>query len=372
MNAVKVKELVDFINVNKELNKKELILATVTHFGLLKVGSAYVHPDFTVRFSSSKRDSAKFSNTVLALSNLKKYDDKPFFVCLAAPNENYILLANSTFLSKISHSSKELRLDNIKGSFNGGDILANYEGLENCPVNFADLFAKHKTVGFDNNLERLVTSTSGIQGTLSRYKPTLQDLKNIEHSAIRTYDFIRSKDYGEVLSDLNSRVAQVKDEIIHVSKTEDNVNLRGRMIEDLVNGATEGDLFTDNSLNDYEAITEKYHVGVDIKSKMLYSNSAPKGYNIDKFLKFSAEVDTVYLVYFIGVDENDEIYTQLVPAYDNELLEMSNIQTHWSGRNSRGTVQYSGSGLKSMITEPRANRVNLSRVITWLNYLLNL
>jgi len=36
--------------------------------------------------------------------------------------------SNTTFLKKISHSSHELRTDNIKGSFNGSDIMVVYEG----------------------------------------------------------------------------------------------------------------------------------------------------------------------------------------------------------------------------------------------------
>ena len=63
------------------------------------------------------------SNTVLSLSALQKYDDKPFIVCIVTPDTNYMMLANSTFLKKISHSSQELRVDNIRGSFNGSDIM---------------------------------------------------------------------------------------------------------------------------------------------------------------------------------------------------------------------------------------------------------
>jgi hypothetical protein len=44
-----------------------------------------------------------------------------FFVCVVRQSENELLLSNSTFLKKISHSSHELSLTNIKGSFNGSE-----------------------------------------------------------------------------------------------------------------------------------------------------------------------------------------------------------------------------------------------------------
>ena len=46
-----------------------------------------------------------------------------------------LTLANTTFLHKISHSSQDLRVDNIKGSFNGHDIMREFEGVCNgAPV----------------------------------------------------------------------------------------------------------------------------------------------------------------------------------------------------------------------------------------------
>ena len=105
---------------------------------------------FAVRFSYSQ--SGAFSNTVLSLSALQKYDKLPFFVVLVRNGaSNVIYLANSTFLSKISHSSKELTMCNIKGSFNGSDIIKEYNGLKNAPENFDELFALHEGLEWDDN-----------------------------------------------------------------------------------------------------------------------------------------------------------------------------------------------------------------------------
>jgi len=68
---------------------------------------------------------------------------------LVTPTENHILLANSTLLRKISHSSQQLRVDNIKGSFNGSDIFRELDGITNEPANVERLFDIHREIGFE-------------------------------------------------------------------------------------------------------------------------------------------------------------------------------------------------------------------------------
>src|SRR3989344_8030581 len=141
-------------------NKSVLIKKVQKEFGLTKDRSVYYCENFAIRFSSSH--SLSFSNTVLSLSNLQKYDELPFLVCLVTPKKNFVYLANSTFLLKISHSSQELREDNIRGSFNGSDISKEFNGITNTPEHFEDLFAIHEEIGFSGNLIRLVEATTGI------------------------------------------------------------------------------------------------------------------------------------------------------------------------------------------------------------------
>lgn len=149
-------------NNNGISDKKKLADIVQKEFGLVKDRSVYYCEDFAIRFSSSK--NKRMSNTVLSLSSLQKYDDKPFIVCVVSPKVNYMMLANTTFLKKISHSSQELRTDNIKGSFNGGDIMMEFESVKNEPSAFEQLFAYHSGLSFQDNLERLVESTNGIVG----------------------------------------------------------------------------------------------------------------------------------------------------------------------------------------------------------------
>ena len=133
------RELIDnFIGTIEQLHgitdKAALAAQIQRQYRLVRDRSVYYCKWFAVRFCKSSKRS--FSNTILSLSALQKYDDRPFIVCLVTPTQNFLMLANTTFLKKISHSSQELRVDNIKGSFNGSDILRFYEDTENCGKNF--------------------------------------------------------------------------------------------------------------------------------------------------------------------------------------------------------------------------------------------
>ena len=157
-------------------DKKKLAEIVKKEFNLVKDRSVYYCDDFAIRFSQSR--NKRMGNTVLSLSALQKYDDKPFIVCVVSPTENFLLLANTTFLKKISHSSKKLRVDNIKGSFTGADIMMEFESLENEPASFECLFAYHRGLTFEDNLERLVESTNGIVGRVQKFEVTLLGWKS--------------------------------------------------------------------------------------------------------------------------------------------------------------------------------------------------
>ena len=81
MNTL-VHEFVELIENNKSINTKEEMIKTVcSNFAMVKDGRAVYHTDFfAVVFCYSKNNS--FSNVVLSLSKLKKYDRIPCFVVL--------------------------------------------------------------------------------------------------------------------------------------------------------------------------------------------------------------------------------------------------------------------------------------------------
>ena len=87
----------------------------------------------------------------------------------------------------------------------------------------------------------------------------------------------------------------------------------------------------------------------DIKVKVVYLNSNPKAFNIDKFLKTMAEDNSVFLFYFVGFNENSICNTILCSVYHKELVNCLIVQPHWAGRQSRGCAQYNGKIIKEMV-----------------------
>lgn len=357
-----MRELVSFIAERDGIADKQALSRQVqSAFALTKDRSVFYCRDFAIRFCTAA--SPSFGNTVLSLSALQKYDRLPFAVCLVTPDKNYLMLANTTFLRKISHSSQELRMDNIRGSFNGNDIMRDFEGTDNEPRNFEFLFASHENYTFTENLERLVEATNNIHPTGKRFEPTAQQVSCIMHSVERAKAFLKSDDYDSLNEDLQARVNAVASEIA-IAAFIDNVNLRGRIIEYLI---TSGDdlrnalidalhtrrplpeIYTADELGDYKRNFEDFDTETDIKTKVLFLSSNPKGYNIDKLLSFLAAERSVYLIYAVAIDEHKHISTRLCSMYNRQILNGTRVFKHWAGRNSRGVTQYDDSALESAI-----------------------
>lgn len=344
-------------------DKTALATSIQQQYNLVKDRSVYYCKWFAVRFC--KANTRAFGNTVLSLSALQKYDDRPFIVCLVTPTENFLMLANSTFLKKISHSSQELRTDNIKGSFNGSDIMRFYEDVENCKDNFEFLFTSHENYSFQDNLTRLVEATNNIRPNGHRFEPNRDQEFCIYKSVDRAISFLNSKEYVLLDEDLQQRVHSVEKEIA-IASFIDNVNLRGRIIEYLVtesgdlhkalirslrDGSPLPEIFTADKLGDYEREFDDYYTATDIKTKVLFLSSNPKGYNIDKLLSFLSKEQSVYLVFIVAIDKDESISTRLCSMYNRQLLSATRIISHWAGRNSRGVTQYFGKALEDIVSD---------------------
>lgn len=348
-------------------NKKIVEEAANRKYSFVKDRKVYHNQYFAVRFSYSKSASDSFSNTVLSLSALEKYDKIPFFVVLVRQSaDNLILLANTTFLKKISHSSQELSMTNIKGSFNGSDIMRDYDGRINAPDNFDYLFAVHQGLEWEDNLMRLVDATANIKGISQKFIPTWEEENTIYDSVRRANDFIESQYYEILKNDLNNRCNKCRNEILIASHIE-NTNIRGRLIESLITSDDEERKIliknlknleialpyydTKNGLGDYHVEYENADTYTDIKTKVIYLNSNPKAYNIDKFLKQMADSRSVFMFFFIGIDENDIFNTLLCSVYHSELIDNTILQFHWAGRSTRGVAQFNGTAIDAMLKE---------------------
>lgn len=359
-----IEQLVDFISTKAGKTDKNSLQNEVQYaFKLVKERSIYYCDWFAIRFC--KAASRSFCNTVLALSVLHRYDGIPFIVCLVTPTCNYLMLANTTFLRKISHSSQELRRDNIKGSFNGSDIMREFEGIVNIPENFESLYNVHENYTFEENLDRLVEATNNIAPTGKRFVPAVLQVECIRESVDRAISFLNSLEYEILNNDLNDRVRAVESEIA-IAAFIDNVNLRGRIIEYLITAEDDlkailmnclhtrqplPEIFTADELGDYEREFEHYLTETDIKTKVLFLSSNPKGYNIDKLLSFLSEEKSVYLVFVVAIDEDRTIQTRLCSMFNRQLQSGTRIIKHWAGRNSRGVTQYDGRVLEAIIED---------------------
>ena len=382
-NRDAIRKLVSYIRMLDGIgDKKKLSFMVKNEFDLTQDRKVFYCQDFAIRFSKSK--SRRLSNTVLSLSALQKYDNVPFIVCVVTPDKNYMMLANSTFLKKISHSSQKLRVDNIRGSFNGGDIMQEFASMENKPKNFQKLFAYHAGLSFQDNLERLVENTNEIAGRNSRFIVSPEDEENIFSSVSRAENFLKSAEYYNLKNDLDKKVAKVQGEIA-VAAFIDNVNLRGRVIEYLItddgsalkekiisalnSGEPLPKFKTEDKLGDYSKSYPSYVTETDIKTKVLLLNSNPKAYNVDKLLEFLSSQKSVYMIYLLGI-HGKKIVARLVSAFDYRLVRATNVQHHWAGRNSRGVTQFDGKALLSILEQENGSKINHDEAKFFLKMLI--
>lgn len=376
MNKI-VKEFVDYIITDCPKHDKESVKETIqSKFKLTQDRKVYYCEYFAARISYSK--SGSFCNTVLSLSALQKYDHIPFFVILVSANDNNkIFLANSTFLKKISHSSQQLSMTNIKGSFNGSDIIRDYHNIENNAENFEKLFAFHQGFTWEDNLARLVETTSNIVPTGKRFVISDETKCKIIMSISRSLNFIQSKDYEILKVDLDDRVSKCADSILIASHIE-NVNIRGRLIEALITSddnerkilmkklaEDENNLpiyDTKNGLGDYRRTFGNIDSYTDIKTKVIYLGSNPKAFNIDKFLETMSDDKSVFLFYFIGIDDKGILNKILCSVYHNKLIDGTVKQFHWAGRNSRGVTQFIGDILNELLQDKNfKNKIDIEK-----------
>lgn len=303
------------------------------------------------------------------------------------PTKNIFYLANTTFLQKISHSSQQLRINNIRGSINGSDIVKKFGDLDNAPENFEKLFSIHADLGFEGNLERLVESTTNISPSGEKFKITKEAEATIKAAPQRAVHFVESKEYNKLKVELDVKVEKYKNEILIASFIE-NVNIRGRIIEYLIAGEDEKlrqslinalrdnsnkiPVFrTKNELADYVRIFDNYNTATDVKTKIMVLSSNPKGYNIDKLLKFLAKSKSVFMFYFIGIEPNKIVNKILISIFQVDLLQSTILLKHWAGRNSRGVTQFEGKTIHKLILGPN-NKINIDKSNKFLMTLIEL
>ncbi|MDE5921130.1 MAG: hypothetical protein K2G82_05905 [Paramuribaculum sp.] len=368
MNRV-VNEFVAMIRDNASIaTKNEMISLVCDVFDMVKDGRSLYHTDyFAVVFCYTK--NASFSNVVISLSKLEKYDGIPCFVVVVRRDlDNMVYMINSTFIDKVSHSSQSLRLDNIRGSILGSNIRKQLPeiGRVNAPDDFEELFAYHKGFTWMENLERIVERTNNIRPVKVKVALSPVEYSNVLDAPRRASLFVSSGDYDVLLDDLRRRCEDVKDAILVASHI-DNVNVRGRLIEVLITSDPEErtmllkDLSdvermlpvydTENGLGDYVRRFGNADAYTDIKTKILYLDSNPKAYNVDKFLKCMGEERSVFMFFFVGIDDSGIVNTVLCSVFHDQLMKTTILQHHWAGRATRGVAQFNGKAINEILSE---------------------
>ena len=206
-------------------------------------------------------------------------------------------------------------------------------------------------------------------------------------SISRASAFVSSKQFNVLEDDLNERCNKCRKEILIASHIE-NTNIRGRLIESLITSddverqqiinnlhnleAALPSYDTKNGLGDYYREFDNGDTYTDIKTKVIYLNSNPKAYNVDKFLKQMADSKSVFLFFFIGVNEESIFKTLLCSVYHGKLIDNTILQFHWAGRNTRGAAQFNGIAIDEMLKEQSfVNDIDKTKSETFLQELLN-
>ncbi len=298
--------------------------------------SVFRGPGYAIRLSAAS--GASFSNVVLSLSALQEYDHEPFAVCIVRPEGNQWLLANTTFLKKFSHSSHQLRVDNIRGSFLGHDILREFEGIANAPVSFQLLFDLHQQFSWTENLARLVERTNRIAARGLRAEPTEEQAALILAAPERARFLSENAEYHHIARDLDELVIANAHPILTAGRIE-NPKIRGDTIEGIITHEGVAHRMED-LLRTTASGTQLF---IDVKTKVAGLASNPKAYNVDKVLNYYAGGQTAFSFLFIGIDtEARTVRSKLISILDRLLIENTRVQFHWAGRNSRGVTQLVG------------------------------
>lgn len=368
-NEAAIASLVNFLNqYSGQVDKRKLEAMLASTLGLKKVGKLWVSSSYAIRVSSSKKDSPTFSNTVLGLNKLLDFDSKiPVFCVVVQPSIIRSFLMNSSFINKLSHSAQTLSVDKITGSFNGNNILREVAGLKNQPENFKELYLIHvKNLREDPSAQLVRIINASKSSELKSKNPKAQprlfsptDLQNIKDALNRTRSFVSSPHFNTLREKLRRSAMQHAKPIVQAAKIQ-NSTMRGRVIEylmcapasqekdDLIK-ALEQDNFcfldtfcpVDHAFGDHLETLGDFSVAVDVKSKLSGTKSNPKAFNIEKFLEFHKSPNSVFLFFFITINQEKGIIKspRLTPCLESNLLEGYLTQKHWSARGSRGTTQ---------------------------------
>ena len=167
-------ELVDFLLKWRDANtggSKKMLSAAVLAQTDLKLDKALLISKHCVLRISQMQEVGNDSAAVAAFRKICEFDDRPIVVCLFTSRGMRLLLANSTFLEKVSDRSYRLTADHLAGSILDSDILAAHDGIANLPANFDKLWSMHQAIEPAANLARIVAATKDMHARAAAANP---------------------------------------------------------------------------------------------------------------------------------------------------------------------------------------------------------
>ena len=359
-------QLIIYKSKNPSASKAAMEKFVNSNFKLEKKRAVYNGDGFAIRFSQVTGDKNGFSNTILGLSTLLKYDNHPFVVCIVRDDRLDFMLANTTFLKKISHSSLKLTDKNIKGSFLGQDIKTKYKNILNNKENISELFEIHSGFPTKRNIKRLVKATAAIKPTGKLFESNPLKEKNIMQSPALFISKMESADYKKLKKSLTKAIVALSSKILKVAR-EPNVNIRGNSIEQII---TKG--INEHKIEDIEkTLSDGTKVLIDVKTKRVDLSSSPKAFNIDKTLESLSTGNAIFFFMMVLIDiKRKKVECHFVPILSDVLVSKLAIQHHWAGRDSRGVTQIS-SGFYKLIQTEDYNVITEEHAQEFLKKLLN-
>ena len=85
-----------------------------------------------------------------------------------------------------------------------------------------------------------------------------------------------------------------------------------------------------------------------------------------------SEDKSVFMFFFIGINEEGITNTILCSVFHNELLNATRLQDHWAGRSTRGVAQFSGDKINDLLCQERfENSLDINNAKEFLSNLLS-
>jgi len=361
-----------FFDDTQDISCKEMLQSLfVQEFSAVRESTRGIFdlPDksVSVRFTqNNKTTNGNASNTVIAIGKIFPRDEQPILSVMVTAGKNYVRIMNSSFINKIPHSSKNATADKLRGSINYSNIIKEFEGMINESENIKALFDLHSEHDFWDNYERIYGLTSQIKGKKPKFMPTEEQKQHLMGSGQRSLKFLNSEFFQLLSDDLKRRVERNSKAIVVAGSFIKNAKVRGEIIEYLITSdddAKLSEICSDLAKNDipevtnphgfldYERTFEDIQAGIDIKTKVMYLDSQPKGFSIDDALLYLSEENTVFLIYWVGIEKDETLKLQLLPVFERNMLKNHHIQKHWSGINQRGHIQFDGKMMGQVLSQ---------------------